>query len=266
MKDIATFASEERPLHPSGLRTVLSCSWRSAMEHIYTHGDGESGAAADTGSAMHAAAAHMHRGFSVSECISHMHSCSNDYPRADLNDAVAMFLSYAADTRNQVEVRYVEQPIAFNIAPAPHDPTGLPIHIIGTMDQVRVIGGKLYLWDIKTSKRDPMDVIYETMFQAAAYCIGGTILAGTNVLPGGIITPRKYGKKGYDTAPTHHPFHWSFADIESILEPVRNTVAMVRSGKLYHMPTADCKWCHQRTPELCLPKLQQYLKLRKESA
>lgn len=260
------FATEERPLHPSGVRTLMTCNWRSAMEHIYDHGDGESGPAADTGSAMHAAAAHMHRGFDISACIDHMSANSAKYPRADMNDAVAMFLGYAADPRNRVEVRYVEQPIAFDILPSPLDPTKQPIRIIGTMDQVRVIDGKLYLWDIKTSKKDPGEILNQTLFQAASYCVGGTILAGSTVHPGGIIMPRKYGKKGYDTANVHHPFGWTFADIEQILEPVRTAVALVRMGKLHHMPSSECMWCHQRSPEVCLPKLQQYLRVKKESA
>ncbi len=179
---------------------------------------------------------------------------------ADLNDAAAMFIKYVSDTRNcGVECALVEASIAFDIAPHPMDATGAPIRVIGTVDQVRLSpDGKLRAWDIKTSKKDPTELLGFHTFQMAAYCVGASVCLGKTVHPGGLICPRKYGADP-SRSPAHWSFAWSFNDVEQVLSPLRATVAAVRRGEVHHFPNTSCVWCAFRSPDLCLPALKKEL-------
>ena len=256
------FALPPHELHPSGLRTLTSCLWRSMAKRVMSFSD-ESGPAADTGSATHRAIAAFHKGMSISDSLDVMQSNLHEYKHADLSDAAALFIQYAADSRNKnVDMVMSEEPIDFTISCAPYDPTGQPIYIIGRLDQVRRENGRLKLWDTKTSKKDPNTVLLNTQYQAAAYCVGASIKLGEPVEPGGIIMPRLYKGKDPSSAPVHRHFVFKLKDCEHILEGVRHAVAQIRMGHVYHNPGADnCDWCPLRSPDLCLPKLQE-LKLR----
>src|SRR5262245_1800132 len=111
------------------MAVLMTCSWR-AVADMYTTEEGESGPAADTGSAMHHAAAEFHRGKGLAECLDSMRANVGKFPLADLQDAASMFLLYAQDPRNaNAWVHAVEQPVAFSIDPAPADPTGERIQV-----------------------------------------------------------------------------------------------------------------------------------------
>lgn len=262
MKDLSLFATDVLPLHPSGLATLMTCPWRSAMEFLAFGEEGEAGPAADTGSAVHAAAHSFHKGKGIAAALEEMRAQQARYPRANLQDAAAMFLAYATDPRNsQASVVLSEEPIRFQIAPAPEDHTQAPIQVIGTLDQVREVEGQLFLWDLKTSKRDGVGLLNHHLYQAAAYCVGASVKLNRQVNPGGLILTRKY-TKDVASSPVFWPFTWKFRDIEQILRGVRHTVARVRAGDIWHRPTDDCMWCRMRTPDLCLPKLQETLEVR----
>lgn len=257
MKDLKLFGTESWPLHPSGLSQLMQCPWRLVMSYLFEDKD-EGGQAADTGSAMHKAAQSFHGGSDVAASLGVMQAMLKSYPRADLQDAATMFLAYSSDPRNTTaDVVLREQPISFSIAPAPEDQTQAPIAVIGTLDQVRRVDGKLKLFDIKTSKKDPMLILQRSMFQAAAYCVGATVLLNETVEPGAIIMPRRYRMDAVATSPVFYYFPWRFKDIEQILKGVRHLVARVRAGDIWHTPNDDCCWCVARSPDLCLPKLIQ---------
>lgn len=256
MKDLAKFGTEDHPLHCSGLMAVVRCPWRTVMSYLF-ESDDEGGVAGDTGSAMHKAAAAMHRGKDAAASLEVMQGRLSEYPKADLQDAAAMFLSYTLDDRNRTaELLLVEEKVAFQIAAAENDPTGAPIQVVGTLDQVRLERNTRKLWDIKTSKKDPLSLLRKHQMQLAAYCIGATIRLGQTVQPGGIICPRRYKAGSPSTSPVFYHAAWTFEDIEHILMPVRLVVASIRAGKLYHVPNEDCDWCIGRSPDLCLPKLK----------
>ena len=255
MRDLRLFGTEAYPIHPSGMRVMVVCPWRAAMEYLFSPEESDQ-QAANTGSAMHVAAAEMHRGKEAAECVSAMMEGIRKYPRADLHDAAALFLQYSLDPRNRdARLILVEEPIAFQISPAPDDPTGAPIQVIGTLDQVREEDGIFRLYDIKTSKREPMDVLHDSTYQFAAYCIGASIKLGKPVHPGALILPRRYRSSDPGGSPVFWRYPWRFEHIEQILYGVRTTVARIRSGQLYHVPSDSCKWCHAKTPDNCLPKL-----------
>ena len=258
-KDISRFATEDRPLHCSGLGTLLKCPWRAAMQFLYEDQDVGS-EAGDTGSATHVAVAELHRGKEVADCIAAMKDRLGKYPKADLQEAAALFLSYAADTRNRgAEVVLIEKEVAFQISPAEEDKTQAPIQVVGTLDQVRKVNGIYKLFDLKTSKKDGVDLLNQHVFQIAAYCIGASIFLNTKVQPGALICPRKYKTKDPSTAPVFYHFTWTFDDIEQILYGVRHAVAKIRAGEYWHVPGDYCTWCPAKTPDFCLPKLKQCL-------
>lgn len=262
MRDVRAFGTEEHMLHPSGLKPTVNCPWRGAMRYLYDLDSDEGGPAGDTGSACHRAIAAMHKGASTSQSLAAMQEHRSKYPSADLQEAAGMFLQYAADERNSgADVVLVEEPIRFSVQAADDDPTGEPIEIVGTLDQVRRVEGKLYLWDVKTSKKDPNDLLLHHVFQAAAYCVGATVKLGENVEPGGLILTRRYK----NPSQVFHPFAWKLKDTGHILAAVRHVVASIRRGDLYHVPSAECQWCPAKTPTLCLPRLQETLSVLKRA-
>jgi len=228
------------------------------MSFLFEPDEGPPGPAADTGTAVHVAVHAMHRGKSAAECLDTMGTNVRRYPQADLTDAAALFLTYAKDPRNRnTKVLLAEHPIRFQISPAPEDPTQEAIQVIGTLDQVRDDGSGPKLWDVKTSKKDPMELLHLHTFQAAAYCIGASVELDCVVQPGGLILPRRYRPDG--SGPAFQHFAWSWKDIPQIMEAVRHAVARVRAGHLYHVPNESCVWCAAKSPDLCLPKLQRTL-------
>lgn len=255
MPPLNHFATGCYPLHPSEIRDLFDCPWKIVMSYL-SPGD-DSGPAADTGSAMHAAAAAFHRKKGVADSIEEMHAGIAKYPKADLSDAAHLFLAYASDPRNSdCEFPLVEAPITFTIAPAPEDETEAPIVVVGTTDQVRLRSGILTAWDIKTSKKDPMKTLLESTFQLACYTLGASIKLNKVVQPGGIIMPRKYGANTA-TSPVFWHASFRFDDIERMLDPLRSKVAAIRAGKVHHVPSgANCEWCPARGPDVCLPKLK----------
>ena len=126
----------------------------------------------------------------------------------------------------------------------------------GTLDQVRIVDGVARLWDIKTSKKDPLFLLRKHGMQLAAYCVGATIKLGRPVQPGGVLCPRRYKSSGPSTSPVFYHAAWTLDDAEQILLPVRLKVSEIRRGIVYHMPNDGCDWCVGRSPDLCLPKLK----------
>lgn len=256
MRPLARFATADFPLHPSGFKGLMLCPWRVALRYLEQPAD-DSGAAADTGSATHKAIAEWHRGSDPAASIAAMMGAVADYPQADLRDAAGLFLAYAADKRNQeAEVILVEASLSFEIAASPCDPTGEPIVVEATVDQVRREKGhkRPKVWDVKTSKKDAISQLWLATMQLAGYCVGAAKLLGEPVDPGGIIMPRKYKADGSGPAFWHATWEWE--DLEQILMPIRLRVSEVRRGILYHNPTDECTWCHAKMPDLCLPKLR----------
>lgn len=266
-RDLADFATGIHPMHPSWIYTVVQCPWRAAMEFLDATGDGEGGPAADTGSAMHKAAAAFHTGKGVSDALQVMRDNLKEYPAADLADAAGMFLTYAADPRNRdAKIILVEEPVAFTIAPHPEDKTKRPIEVEGVVDQVREDVEGLNVYDIKTSKKDPNYVRAISIFQQAAYCIGVAMKLKRPVVSAKLIMPRKYSGMDPGSAPVFWPYMWKFADIEQILLGLRIQVMNIRHGNVYHVPNDGCFWCRAKTPDVCLPELQQLnVRLRSES-
>lgn len=220
---------------------------------------GESGPAADTGSAVHAAIAAWHLcGHDVGSAVESMVARYGEFPLADLEEATSLFCLYTRDPRNrEAEVVAVERRVEFLLPACAEDPTGEAISVIGTVDQVRREGPLLKLYDIKTSKRPGHELLDAHLYQLAAYTVGASHAFGEPVHPGALICPRHYRGEP-ESAPDGVFFEcaWTFDDARFILWGVRRIVAAVRAGEVWHFGGAHCRYCVAGSPDVCVPRLR----------
>lgn len=260
--DPRSYGTEDRPLRCSALDSLVRCHGRALLFHIGLITD-ESGAAADTGSATHAAVEHWHANGDLQEALDHVKRNLPKFPRADLDEVRLHFTPYTKDPRNQPgRARLIanELKVQFTLDPSENDPTGLPIHVTGTLDQIRRgPDGRAYLWDLKTGSPTGYAMVHKHAFQLAAYCLGAAAAIGETVHPGGIIRSRGWRTRGCDptTAPGGVFFHATFAveHIPFMLDRVRESVAAIRSGDLTVGPGDDCEWCPAGGLQGCVPQL-----------
>lgn len=246
------FGAVRAPLHASGLDSLVRCPWNIVMEYLFGRND-ESGPAADTGSACHAAVAAWHLlGKDAAAAVEAMALKAGKFPLADLDEAAALFLLYANDKRNrEADVVAVEREISFLLPACSEDPTGEAVHVIGQLDQVRRVNGKLLVYDIKTSKRPGRELMDAHQYQVAAYCLGASWLFGEPVGPGALICPRRYPGEAY------FPYQWTFDDARFVLWGVRRIVAAVRAGEVWNLGGMHCRYCPAGSTDNCVPKLRE---------
>jgi len=220
----------------------------------------DSGPAAQTGTAMHAASDEFHKTKDVIKAVEKMHSGKDQYPLADLDAAARMFVSYVQDPRNATaDVVLSEHPVEFVIKPHPDDPTKEDIHVRGRLDQVRKEHGQLRVYDIKTSTRDGFVLLSESFYQMAAYALGASAVLNTRVDPGALILPRKYLSRGVDPASSPSGVFWNYVfrteDAVHAMQGVRIAVMAIRTGTPWVGPSDACNWCHYGGIDRCVPEL-----------
>lgn len=215
------------------------------------------GVAADTGSAAHKAIALWHtiaRG-NIDAALVGMVQALQEYPKADLEDAEKLFRSYSSDRANQTaRIVAIEQKVTFTISPSESDPTGKPIVIMGTFDQIRDDRDVWKLWDYKTGKPDGDDMVDDHTLQLAAYCYGATQHFKRIVEPGGIIRGRGYTSR---SGKVFFGVRWSYSHVSVLLDSLRETVAMIRRGNVFPVQGKYCWYCPHGGPENCIPALVQ---------
>jgi hypothetical protein len=250
---LVDIATEKYPLRCSSLGDFVQCPWRVTMLMLATDHD-KSGEAADTGSATHAAvAAWVKQGRNKDAALASMKSRIAEYPFAILTEATAMFEGYINDERNHCEYILCEEKIRVTLPPHETDKTKKEVVIWGTLDQVRKERGVLKVWDIKTSKKQPIDVLNYSTYQIAGYVIGAQQKLGVHVEPGGVILPRKYLGSG---GPTHMETAWTARDIPLFLDTIRLTVANIRNHHIPLSPGDYCRFCIAQSPGRCIPLLR----------
>lgn len=224
----------------------------------------EGGPAAQTGNLIHAAAAAFHRAAAsmgtvarTEEGVAALESARQHFPDGNVGKARETFAAYAADPENiNADCPWVEQPIELRIAAAPGDPTGEPIVIVGTLDQVRrTPDGRLQLWDIKTgSARTGNESLEAYAVQQACYLLAARQKLASNVEPGGLIyTP------GYEKKHAKRFFRYTSSPDECMIlvSTVAYSVALIRSGVPIFRPGVDtCKWCKLKNFHHCLPEFR----------
>lgn len=259
-RGLSDFGSAAHPLRCSALPLLTRCNWRAVMLYLDLLED-RSGAAADTGSATHAAVEHWHQHGDTQAALDSVRAGLAKFPLAELDEVRLHFTPYTLDPRNRVRLVVNEMPVEFTLDPADRDPTGLPIHVRGTLDQIRRgPDGRLYLWDLKTSKKDGYTLLHEHALQLAAYCVGAASKLNETVYPGGIIRSRGWRTRGCDptTAPAGVFFHAEITPdvIPLLLDTVRESVASIRAGEITVGPGDQCSYCPAGGLASCLSRLQ----------
>lgn len=262
--DLLSFGSAARPLRPSRVAKFVRCPMSVAL----TFDDTSAGnRAAQTGNIVHdmAETFHKHQG-TLQEKIeagrAALDAARLAFPEGDADKAVQVYCSYVADPTNQAAVvEHCEAAVTLTLPAEPYDPTGEPIVINGTLDQVRrlevpeKIGDRLfqpgrYVWDIKTGdSKKPDEYIAEYLIQQAVYVLAARQTLHEDIQPGGLIwTP------GYFSARSRIflPLPLTVESCKILVAAVPPLVACVRSGRPVFLPAADtCKFCDFRPFPRC---------------
>lgn len=204
MKNISEFAGPDEPIRASSLDLLVKCPVRSLLMWLGELQD-SSGAAADTGSTVHAGVEAFHTfagGFDekVEAGLEAMRQARARFPQADETDVRLFYKAYISDPRNSnQEIVRVETQVAISLAPHASDPTGKPIHIRGTLDQIRRINGKLYVMDLKCGSKAGWVYLHTYSLQQSAYVLAANNLAlGEPVHPGALIVANGWRRRGID--------------------------------------------------------------------
>jgi len=246
---MSIFGSEDWPLRPSKLKSLVSCPMSVYLDGIMI-GDDEGGPGAQTGSVVHAGVEAFHRtmGDPITrreEATAAARAALPTFPAANENNAFRWLSAYTNDTQNiTANVTHIEEKVCL-IIPAEPD-----IVIRGTLDQVRQDSqGRYTVWDLKTGTSLSADeVVDEYQFQQAAYVLAARQTLGLNILPGGIIYAAGYDKP---RGRRFLPMGVDLDDCEAMMEVVKSRVLDIRAGKREFTPSnSACFWCeHKRYPK-----------------
>lgn len=208
----------------------------------------ESREAADTGSAVHKA---------ISHGLEEMRAHVQDYPQADLEDAERQFQAYRSDPRNALaEIVLCETPVTCETE---------GVYFKGTVDQVRRVGNRLQVWDVKTSKKGGVQILHEHTYQLAGYAAAASQLLSQPVEVGGIIRTRTYLTKGCkpELAPDGVFFESTVPMLSRQLLSYAARVALrIRNGEIEPGPGDHCSYCPAQGVGACLPQLEEFNKRR----
>lgn len=254
--DFRDYATDRRPLRPSALGQLLKCPMSGFL--VWQAGDELGNTAAQTGNLVHSAAAEFHRTVGDLDVrtgagLAALQRAREEFPGGDPEKAVAIYTAYSRDPKNQTAVcLFVEEPVTLRLAPAPDDPTGEPIVIRGTLDQVRLeADGRKRVYDIKTgSAKDYNETLDEYILQQAAYTLAARQQLDPDVLPGEIIyTP------GYERPRGRRflPLSIGIPECYLLMQGIVSQVALIRRGVPIFTPSAgSCKYCPVRPYTNCL--------------
>lgn len=258
--DCRRFADAEHPLRASSLPQLIGCPMRQVLLDAGMLSD-ESGPAAQTGSLLHAYAATWHgNGKNESEAATRVDaSAATEFPLADPDAARRWFAAYTRDPRNtRAVLAGCEQSVTLTLPPADHDPTGQPVCVRGTLDQIREEDGGFRVWDLKTGRPTGLVMLDSYALQLAAYTLAAAQWLGVDrMLPPGVIRLQGYDAKGCDPslAPPGVFFQsvLSWERCQMLCDEVRNVVADIRSGRVDIRPGFSCSTiCPARGTQTCL--------------
>ncbi len=233
----------------SSLNNLVSCPGLWVLRATEARDVG--GPAAQTGSAVGRAIELYHGGHDVEDAVSQvLETEASQWPRCDEAKVLKWSTDYAADPRNPrgaVVEGSCEQEVVLDLEPAPEDPTGSKIRLVGHLDQLRRDpSGLLRVWDVKSGGRSGRDMIFLYAWQLAAYAAGVTQTLGEPCWPGGIIRLRGYDARAA-TCPADAPVTWETpwdsAKVALMLATVRQHVAWLRLGLVHLHPGSHCAYC-----------------------
>lgn len=252
--DLRTFGSASRPLRPSKIGKLLSCAMQIVLD-MYDETPG--GKAAQTGNLVHTAAEWYHKTTGVEEArvaagLEALEKARDKFPAGDDTAARTIFAAYAADKENRdAEVVWAEAKVTLTMQADRGDPTGEPIVISGTLDQVRRDkNGVLRVWDIKTGTTySGADNLLMATAQQAVYVLAARETLSKEIQVGGLIHTAGYAKvKGK----VHLPLEMTVEDCDAVLSLVPAIVSQIRQGRPGYRPSVEaCQWCSHKPWPKC---------------
>lgn len=257
--DLTEFATEKRPLRPSRVASFLLCPMRVVLDP-----DEECAKpAADTGSLVHEAARVFHtttEADRVAAGQAALLAARDKFPHGDAERASEIFRAYSADQKNRdAVVVWCEQPVRLVLPADPGDPTGQPVVIAGTLDQVRRIGETLSVWDIKTGTyHSAHDSLFEYLTQQAVYTLAAIETLDPSILPGGLICTGGYSRT---RGAVHVDNVFTVEQARDLVLAVPPFVAAIRRGEALFRPGLEaCKFCDVKKAGYAWPKCHQRYK------
>jgi hypothetical protein len=173
------------------------------------------------------------------------------FPDVDWAAVKYWTLRYMADSRNiprEVVIAHTqEQRMTLTLEAAESDPTGAPIIIHGSPDQIREdpVTGDWSLWDVKSGKPQGFAMLQEYAWQQCAYTLAACQKYERDVSWGGIIRVRGYDSKREDPSLCDVFYHAGYAPelCRRIIDSVPEIIAQIRSGVVITTPCVSCLWC-----------------------
>lgn len=259
------------PKRVSALNSLKKCP---GLVCARTVAPGESGKAADTGTAVGRMIQLWHEGKQFEDLQRQAHEeMPTDFPLADWEGARERALFYCADPRNRPDVVVpgsCELTVECRLDPDEDDPTGEPIILSGHVDQIRWAfpdhPGREFLgmrvWDVKDGRASGEDMVHDYAYQLAAYSVACTSYFEEDVTPGGIIRTKGYTPRGgVDPAEARAFFHtpWSLDACHAILGQVRYMIGQIRAGAVARQPGSWCRWCPLSFPDCVAGGLERHI-------
>lgn len=263
LSDARKIATREYPLRASALPKIDQCPASVFLSQaLWLPGDDDDpgGEAAQTGNLVHSAAKTFHDLSMLppeerrEAGLKALEAAREKFPGGDPKKAKKHFLAYASDPQNsEAKVVKVEQKVWAEIPPSPLDPTGEPVVIRGTLDQLRIRDGIAVVDDIKTgSHYYGLKALDHYRTQQAAYVLAARQTFGKefgDIEPGALICTDGYFRPEGRVFWYHK---WSADLIPMILQNVVNQVAAARAKLLGFSPSIEtCRWCEHKNFENC---------------
>ena len=269
------FADKENPIRCSRLASIARCSGRVWLLDFLDSEDGEGGEAAQTGSLTHAgvAAFHLAEGSLDNrrkEAWNAIAANRAKFPLADETEVRLFITPYMNDPRNIAAEfsrmpdgsKAIEKQVEFTITPHSLDPIKELIYVQGTYDQIRILPNrKPAVFDLKTGKPSPLQMIHDYAVQLAAYTIGAKEFF-PDITVGQIIRNYGYRVRGVDSQSPDGVFialPFQMADIEILLDNIRLHVALMRMDDVQLNPGPHCSYCEFKGLTGCVPRLRAVL-------
>lgn len=266
------FATAQHPLRPSSLSWLIACPVQSVLQMLEY--EDSSGAAAQTGSLVHAAIAAFHlepvAANRIGAAVDALRLHAGKFPLADANEARLYLEPYLCDPRNAHATfavapdgrPAVECRVELRLPPHAFDPTGQPVFIRGTLDQIRVEDGRVLVDDIKTGQTAGYAMLHSYAYQQAAYALAARQSGFPTAEPGRIIRVYGYRVRGA-RLPSPDGVFWSqpfdVTGATQLLDRVRLHVALIRRGEVDFGAGSHCSYCPLKGLDSCVPKANEKL-------
>jgi len=275
LQSFPDFETAKFPLRPSSLKKIANCNVSAIMEAIGEIID-EGNAGANTGSVTHEAVAAFHKeqqkALKEQAGIAAIAASLPKFPLADRRSAEIYFEHYAKDPRNinavlatrtvpvgslrQLEVA-LELPVKLVLPPHSMDETKEPIHITGTLDQIRNDNGTLNVYDYKTGETSGFAMINDYAYQLAAYMLAAKY-SGWDVTGAKLIRGYTYRERARAAELPSPPYVFldmglTLKTAEILMDRLRREVMLIRRGIIDFGTGPHCGYCKMKSHANCIP-------------